>query len=332
MSDDLILGIDGGGSKVLAALADRAGNVLLMSRNGGVNPMDNPNWRRELDLALRPFLERQPPAAVAAALPAYGEVARLSEQQREAIDASFPKAKRHILNDVDAAHLGAFAGKPGILILSGTGSMAWARNSAGASARVGGWGDVIGDEGSSYWIGRAALSLVSQSLDGRAGPTGLAKAMFEFLNLDSIDPVNALGGWVSELENPRAEIAALSILVDRVARSGDGAAKQLIEQAASELAKHVEAIAPHCDPAADWTYAGGTFASRALLAALERRIGRPAVSPKLPPIGGALLAAAHLLDWPVDDGWITQIAATAKTAAVHSSEADLNNKERREHA
>ncbi len=332
MSDELILGIDGGGSKVLVALADRAGNVLQMTRSGGVNPMDNPNWRRELDLALRPFLEREQPAAVAAALPAYGEVAHLSERQREAIETSFPKAKRHILNDVDAAHIGAFAGKPGILILSGTGSMAWARNSAGASARVGGWGDVIGDEGSSYWIGRAALSLVSQSLDGRAGPTTLAKAMFEFLSLDSIDPVNALGGWVSELENPRAEIAALSVLVDRVARAGDAAAKRLIEQAASELAKHVDAIAPHCDPSADWTHAGGTFASRALLTALERRIGRPAVSPKLPPIGGALLVAARLLDWPVDDGWITQIAATVKTAAVHSGEADLNNKERREHA
>ncbi|MGY5803191.1 N-acetylglucosamine kinase [Rhizobium sp. LEGMi12c] len=332
MSGDLILGIDGGGSKVLAALADRAGNVLRMSRSGGVNPMDNPGWRHELDLALRPFLEEERLAAVAAALPAYGEVARLSELQHEAIESSFPRARQHILNDVDAAHFGAFAGEPGILILSGTGSMAWARNGAGLSARVGGWGDVIGDEGSSYWIGRAALSLVSQSLDGRAGPTALAKAMFEFLGLDSIDPVNALGGWVSELKNPRAEIAALSVLVDRVARAGDGAAKQLIDQAASELAKHMEAIAPHCGPGVDWTYAGGTFASRALLAALERRIGRPAVSPKLPPIGGALLAAARLLDWPVNDGWITQIAATAKTAAVHSGEADLNNKERREHA
>lgn len=332
MSDDLILGIDGGGSKVLVALADRAGTVLRMSRSGGVNPMDNPNWRRELDLALGPFLEERQLVAVAAALPAYGEVARLSEQQREAIEASFPRARRHILNDVDAAHLGAFAGQPGILILSGTGSMAWARNGAGMSARVGGWGDVVGDEGSSYWIGRAALGLVSQSLDGRAPPTALAKAMFEFLQLDGSDPVNALGGWVSELANPRADIAALSLLVDRVARAGDGAAKQLIEQAALELAKHVEAIAPHCDAAAEWTYAGGTFASRALLAALERRIGRPAATPRLPPIGGALLAAARLLDWPVDDGWITQIAATAKTAAVHSGEADLNNKERREHA
>ncbi len=323
MSADLILGIDGGGSKVLVALADRAGNVLRMARSGGVNPMDNPNWRRELDLSLRPFIEERRLAAVAAALPAYGEVARLSEQQREAIKASFPKAHKHILNDVDAAHLGAFAGKPGILILSGTGSMAWARNADDVSARVGGWGDVIGDEGSSYWIGRTALGLVSQSLDGRAPPTALATAIFEFLGLDGADPINALGGWASELANPRAQIAGLSVLVDRLAREGDAGAVHLIEQAAAELAKHVEAISHHCDAAADWTHAGGTFASNTLLAALERQIGRPAAEPRLPPIGGALLAAARLLDWPIDDGWIRQIAATVATAAVHSSEADV---------
>jgi N-acetylglucosamine kinase-like BadF-type ATPase len=320
VSDALILGIDGGGSKVLVALADRKGRILRMSRGGGVNPMDNPNWRQELDLHLHPFLKERQLAAVAAALPAYGEVARLSELQREAIGKAFPAVRQRVLNDVDAAHLGAFTGQPGILILSGTGSMAWARDAAGASSRVGGWGDVIGDEGSSYWIGRAALRLVSQSLDGRAQPTALSKAIFEHLRLDSSDPVNGLAGWVSELSNPRADIAALAILVDRVAQAGDEGAIQLIEQAADELAKHVKAIAGHCDARADWTYAGGTFSSRILFAALERRIGRPATAPKLPPIGGALLAAAQLLDWPVDEGWIGQIAATAKAAAAHSGE------------
>ncbi|MBB3454820.1 N-acetylglucosamine kinase-like BadF-type ATPase [Rhizobium sp. BK313] len=332
MTDDLILGIDGGGSKVLVALADRTGRILRSSRGGGVNPMDNPNWRQELDKHLHPFLKERQLAAVAAALPAYGEVARLSELQREAVTQAFPTVRQEVLNDVDAAHLGAFAGEPGILLLSGTGSMAWARNKAGASSRVGGWGDVIGDEGSSHWIGRAALRLISQSLDGRAPPTALAKEIFDYLDIDSSDPVNGLAGWVSELTNRRADIAALSILVDRVARGGDEGATRLIEQAADELAKHHQAIAGHCDPGTDWTYAGGTFSSRLLLAALEQRIGRPAIAPRLPPIGGALLAAAQLLDWPIDEGWIGQIAATAKAAAAYSGDADLNNKERWEHA
>lgn len=332
MSDDLILGIDGGGSKVLVALADRSGRILRTSRGGGVNPMDNKDWWEELDKHLDPFLGEQRLAAVAAALPAYGEVARLSELQDEAVGEAFPAVRRTVLNDVDAAHLGAFAGQSGILILSGTGSMAWARDAAGVSRRAGGWGDVIGDEGSSYWIGRAALSLVSQSLDGRVPPTALAEAMFSHLRLDISDPANGLAGWVSELVNPRADIAALSVLVDRVAQAGDQAAIQLIERAADELAKLHRAIAKDSDPVGDWTYAGGTFSSPLLLASVERRIGRPAISPRLPPIGGALLAAAQLLGWPIDEGWIGQVAATAKAAAAQSGSADLNNKERWEHA
>ncbi|MGO6705017.1 BadF/BadG/BcrA/BcrD ATPase family protein, partial [Rhizobium ruizarguesonis] len=178
--------------------------------------------------------------------------------------------------------------------------------------RTGGWGDLIGDEGSSHWIGQRALNLVSQSLDGRAPATALAKALFDHLRIDPGNPMNGLGDWASSLANPRADIAAISVLVDQIALGGDKGAIGLIEQAADELAKHHEAIAGHCDPGADWTYAGGTFSSRLLLEALERRIGRPPALPKLPPIGGALLAAAQLLDWPLDDGWFGQIVATAE--------------------
>ncbi|MGO4137041.1 N-acetylglucosamine kinase [Rhizobium brockwellii] len=312
MSDALILGIDGGGSKVLVALADKRGRILRRSRGHGVNPMDNPNWLQELEQHLLPFRDEGNLAAVAAALPAYGEVERLCVLQRNAIERLFPNVYRRVLNDVDAAHLGAFAGEPGILLLSGTGSMAWARNSEGQSARTGGWGDLIGDEGSSHWIGQRALNLVSQSLDGRAPATALAKALFDHLRISPSNPMNGLGDWASSLANPRADIAAISALVDQVALGGDKGAIALIEQAADELAKHHEAIAGHCDPDADWTYAGGTFSSRLLLEALERRIGRPPALPKLPPIGGALLAAAQLLDWPLDDGWFGQIVATAE--------------------
>ncbi|KPH04347.1 N-acetylglucosamine kinase (plasmid) [Rhizobium acidisoli] len=319
MNDELILGIDGGGSKVLVALADRSGRIVRSSRGRGVNPMDNPNWLEELEQHLVPFSNEAKLMAVAAGLPAYGEVARLSALQRDAIQRAFPNALCQVLNDVDAAHLGAFGGNPGILILSGTGSMAWARNESGRSARTGGWGDLIGDEGSSHWIGRRALSLISQSLDGRAPSTALSTALFEHLRIDPADPMNGLGDWVSSLSNPRAEIAAISLLVDRVACNGDGGAIGLLEQAADELAKHHRAISRHSDAIADWTYAGGTFSSRLLLELLERRVEKPPAPPKLPPIGGALLAAAQLLDWPLDEDWIGQIAATCQSIGAHAT-------------
>lgn len=317
MSEELILGIDGGGSKVLIALANKSGRIVRSSRGRGINPMDNPDWHRELEQQLRPFRNQTGLMAIAAALPAYGEVAHFSQLQRSAIESVFPNVRQQVLNDVDAAHLGAFAGAPGILILSGTGSMAWARDDKGQSARTGGWGHMIGDEGSSHWIGQGALNLVSQSLDGRTSATTLAKALLVHLGIDTADPMNGLGGWVSCLSNPRADIAAISTLVDQVAQGGDEGAIRLIEQAADELAKHHRAIASHCSAEDRWTYAGGTFSSRLLLEALERRIGTPPTIPKLPPIGGALLVAAKLLNWPLDEGWFGQIAATAENAAAH---------------
>lgn len=318
MSDDLILGIDGGGSKILVALAGSSGTILRTALGGGVNPMDNPDWLAELETHIAPFRRERNLVSVAAALPAYGEVAHLSRLQEAAIKKAFPDARTTILNDVDAAHLGAFAGQAGILVLSGTGSMAWARNAAGHPARSGGWGDIIGDEGSSYWIGRLALNLVSQSLDGRAPPTALANLIFEHLELDLSDPMNSLGGWVNSLARPRSGIAALSALVDRAAQAGDRAATALLERAADELAKHHAAIAGHCEAGAGWTYAGGTFSSALLLDALERRIGSAAEMPKLPPIGGALLAAAQHLDWPLNDGWLGHTAASARAAIAQS--------------
>ena len=313
MSDDLILGIDGGGTKVMVALADHSGRLLRTGLGGGVNAMDNPAWRTELEAQIEPFRGEGRLTAVAAALPVYGEVAHLSLQLEEAIAQAFPNARTRVLNDVDAAHLGALAGKSGILLLSGTGSMAWARNAEGEPARTGGWGDIIGDEGSSYWIGRLALNLVSQSLDGRLPQTALAKAVFDHLRLDPSNPMDSLGAWATS-DAKRSSIAALSAVVDKAALNGDTAAIGLLDLAADELAKHHRAIAGHCEPGADWTFAGGTFRSTILLKALERRIGRPPLAPKLPPIGGALFAAAQLLDWPVDDGWIGHVAASANAA------------------
>jgi glucosamine kinase len=322
MTNGLLLGIDGGGSKVFVVLADRIGRIVRAARGGGVNPMDNRNWQQELQAKLCSFANEPGLAAIAAALPAYGEVERISQTQREAIARAFAGIPQTVLNDVDAAHLGAFAGSPGVLILSGTGSMAWARDVAGKSYRVGGWGDVIGDEGSSYWIGRRALSLVSQTLDGRATSRALVDAVFEHLSLDRSAPMGALSSWVFGLSNPRAGVAALSVVVDRVARNDDPHARAIINQAADELAKHVSAIAAYCGPAANWTYAGGAFASPVLLDAVTERIGRPPVPPRLPPIGGALLAAAMHLDWPVDAAFIEQLAAAtnAATARVEQTE------------
>ncbi len=319
MSGDLILGIDGGGSKVQLMVADQQGRIVKAARGRGVNPVDNRKWREILEAELQPFSGDSRIRAVGAALPAYGEVEAFSAQQREVIATAFPHVPQRVLNDVDGAHLGAFAGGPGILILSGTGSMAWARDAAGRSYRVGGWGETIGDEGSAHWIGRAVLSRISQSMDGRAEPTALVEAVLDHLGINRAAPMDGLEAWVAHLENPRAGIASLAALAGALADAGEAGGRAVMDAAAQELARHFTAIAREASIDGPWSYAGGTFASRALLDAVTARIGSGPTPPKLPPIGGALFAAAQELDWPVPPAWIEGLA-TRINAALASAD------------
>jgi glucosamine kinase len=320
-----ILGIDGGGSKTLVALAERAGHVTRIARGEGINPLDRRDWRDVLDALIRPYQGEPGLAAIVAALPAYGEVDHLSAAQRDTIATGFGQVAQRVINDVDGAHIGAFAGGAGILILSGTGSMAWARDADGRSYRVGGWGDAIGDEGSSHWIGRRILGRVSQTLDGRAGPTALVDAVFEALAIDAADPVNGLGGWVAALTDPRSEVAALAPLATRLADAGDAGALAIVQEAAAELARHFEPITRLAGPLPDWSYAGGTFSSRVLREAVAARIGRPPRPPRLSPIGGALLAAAQLAGWTTDATWIERLSRSLQSAAEGQDQRQLTN-------
>lgn len=319
MSENLILGIDGGGTKVVSALSDRAGNIVHVERGGGVNPMDNPSWKQDLEAHLEPFIGNDKIAAVGAALPAYSEVEHLSAAQSSVIKNAFPNAAHRILNDVDAAQIGACAGNPGILILSGTGSMAWARDTAGNSYRAGGWGHIIGDEGSSYWLGRQVLSLASQYFDGRGTAKALAQALLSHLNITKKNAMGGLEGWVEGLHRPRAEVAALSMLLDAVAAQGDQESVQLIQLAAFELSKLYTAISVSTGETKNWTYAGGTFTSQILLDALTQDIGFAPDTPQLHPIGGSLLAARKLLDWPIDEPWLEKTAKATFTATNDAS-------------
>jgi N-acetylglucosamine kinase-like BadF-type ATPase len=320
--NELILGIDGGGSKTIVVQADRFGNVLDARHGRGTNPIDDPDWVQVLVNLLEPFASR-PIAGVAAALPAYGEVDTLSSAQERAVRGVFPGAKVRLLNDVDGAQIGAFAGASGTLILSGTGSMAWARDASGRSHRSGGWGEVIGDEGSAHWIGRRLLGAVSKALDGRAEMTALAPAVYDELGADLAQGMNGLEGWVAHLKSPRAQIAALAPIASRLAERGDRAALAIIEDAAHELALHVAAIESRAKFHGEWSYAGGAFASGPLLAAVTRHIGRAPAAPKLPPIGGALLAAAQHLGWPITAEFVERLAVALRREPAKTPDLQL---------
>lgn len=317
MSEGVLCGIDGGGSKTLVALATAQGEIVSITRGEATSPLERSNWDTALAAQVTSVAARPDLLAIAAALPAYGEVAEVSAAQEAVIARLFGATPKRVLNDVDAAHIGAFAGGSGILILAGTGSMAWARDASGASHRTGGWGDVVGDEGSGYWIGRHVLGAVSKSIDGRTGPTTMVDGIFALLGLDLGDRVNALEGWASRLAEPRTQIAALAPVALASAAAGDVAARAIVDAAADELTAHVAMLERRLGPL-PWSFAGGLFESPVLRDAVAGRIGRPPVRPLLPPVGGAVLAAARHIGHSVDEAFVARLAASLAAAAPNT--------------
>jgi glucosamine kinase len=132
----------------------------------------------------------------------------------------------------------AFGDGPGILLISGTGSVAFGRGPSGTIARCGGWGPVIGDEGSGAWVGRRALSVVTGSADGREPETALMGAV---LTAAQVNEPRELIEWAAQATP--AQLATLAPVVSSVADAGDLRANALISLAVEELVLHVRALA-----------------------------------------------------------------------------------------
>jgi N-acetylglucosamine kinase-like BadF-type ATPase len=204
-------------------------------------------------------------------------------------------ARVQVTTDVALALAAAFGEGPGIVVSAGTGSIAVARLPGGETRRSGGYGWQMGDEGSGYAIGRAALAAVSRALDGRGAPTALLEMVLQRARcLDG----EMLVRWAGAA-GP-AEVAGLAPAVFRAADAGDATAQGIADFAARELARMVEAVREHF-PAGDAVpvaLAGGLLASGGALR--ERLVARlegtgVAIAPEAPdPLRGALALAARL--------------------------------------
>jgi N-acetylglucosamine kinase-like BadF-type ATPase len=310
----LVLAVDGGGTKTDLAVADRTGAIVFRGSAVSTNPMDNDGWRAELDrlfCSAAPLLPRVTHAVFG--LPGFGEVVRFDALMLSAAAELFPASHR-VMNDVELALAGAFLDGGGVLLLAGTGSMAMTRNAAGDVLRVGGWGEVFGDEGSAFWIGRRALAESSRAFDGRLDATGFARGILTGLGLAADGGNPALLGWLYGTGHMRSAVAGVARIVDALARSGDPTAAAILARAAVHLGAHMAAILHRANagPATPWSFAGSVFESRAIRDALAARHGAP-VPPRLPPIGGGLWRAARDAGWTTDAAWVATLAASIRT-------------------
>lgn len=304
----LVLAVDGGGTKTVLALANRDGKVVFLIHAAGSNPMDNAEWHQHLAGLFDAAVALLPHAEFAVlGIPGYGEITRFDSRTESAAVELFA-GPRSVINDVEMALDGAFLDRIGILILAGTGSMAMARDGQGNLLRVGGWGEIFGDEGSAYWIGREALTEASRALDGRTDALAFASRLMSLLDLDPAKPFDALMGWCYGVPHLRSAIAAVAKQVDTLAESGEATALAILGRAADHLCAHIATLMPRIAGRRrlSWSFAGSVFESRTIRRALIKRYGRPA-SPRLPPIGGGLWRAAQAAGWRTDEAWVERL-------------------------
>jgi N-acetylglucosamine kinase len=314
-----VLGLDGGGSKTLLALANLEGQILGPVAAEGINPFDNPAWKTNL---LHLFNDCPRPLSEVAyavlGMPGYGEVPAVSAEQTQVAVQVTAGRPHSVLNDVQVAFVGALAGEPGVLVLSGTGSMAWA-GWGEKQIRVGGWGDGFGDEGSAYWIGHRALGDLSKALDGRIQDPTFAEEMLRAIGAKDITELLA---WFYGLKHPRSHVARLAKTVDTLADLGNPTALKLLGAAAGELTSLAQtAFRLLGDPSANrFSYAGSVFNSNAIRTQVRQDLASLGSwqPPVLPPIGGALLYAARQAGWPVGQGWVRNLQMSLGATGANS--------------
>jgi len=290
------LGVDGGQSGTEAFIGDAEGNVLGAGSGGPCNHAAAAEGRQKLVRAIgesvaaacaQAGLDQTNVRFAAACLGMSGG----PEDMREILPADVVM----VTDDAVIALAGATAGEPGIVVIAGTGSIAFGRNSSGATARTGGWGYIFGDEGSGFDIVRQALRAALRAEEGWGPRTALIAALLDATGTATANQVLHL---FYTPEWPRSRVAALARLVDQAAIAGDAVARDILHNAAQQLAVLTSSVRGQLwqtgEPArVAWT--GGVFESRMLLeryrCLVELEDGNRAGPPRYSPAAGALIEA-----------------------------------------
>lgn len=295
----MIIGIDGGGTHVRVVVCDGSLRVLGESQGAGVNPS---TVGRDLSASR---IQEAVRAALSIANVDAGEITAAAAGIAGAATDHFgpwvvsvcrgvlPAARVIHSSDYEIALVGAIGERHGVSVIAGTGSAAFGAHRDGRSMRQGGFGYLLGDEGSGYWLGREALSHVLREMDGRASPSELTPRILGAIGLSQ--PLEIIP-WLYHTEKPRtADVAALAPVVIAASEQGDRVAQGYVARAASELAQMVRYLQLKLSlEEAPVAFIGGLLENdNRLVQVLMRRLHlkeRP-VARHTPAYGAAILAA-----------------------------------------
>lgn len=240
----VFLGIDGGGTSTRAAVIDISGKVLGSGSSGPSNLyyVDPSTIRESVSHAAAQAMKEaginsyQEIEYVCVAMAGAGRP-RDAERARDILTPVFGACPFSVEEDSKAALSGSLGGEDGIVVIAGTGSNCLGVR-RGKYKRSGGWGSLLGDEGSAYRIAVKGLTAVLRAYDGRSSPTSLTQRFLEELHLENPEMILPC---VHEMD--RTQIAGLAPLVFEEARKHDAAAQNILREEAGELVLMVESVA-----------------------------------------------------------------------------------------
>jgi len=301
-----VLGIDAGATKTVCALGDSSGRAIGMARTEGTNLQTTPRTIlvERLRSVVAEALALSPgvtPGAVCLGVAGADRDTDFSAI-RTIVTSLGLRIPTVVVNDALIALVAGVGDAPGIVIVAGTGSITYGRNASNRAARAGGWGYILGDEGSGYWLGRRALRAVVRELDGRGPSTRLTPRILTHFGITS---ATELIGRIQGTELRPAMIAALASHVHEAFTESDVVAARILDSAARELSASAGAVVRRLglrDAPFTCVLAGTIFRAMpslvdALSAALARDAPHAEVSRlvKEPAEGALHLAAAALV-------------------------------------
>lgn len=235
------LGIDGGGTKTRMLLGDES-RVLASTTVGGCNVVRLGIERARIalqqgiaEVCRVSALDVSQITAVCAGVAGAGRE-EVRQQVARVLHELLPASSIEVTGDMEIAHEAALAGAPGVIVIAGTGSIAFGRSAEGKTARAGGWGVAVSDEGSGHWIGMQAVAGILHAFDA-GEPSELARRVFARWKLTTHDElvqrVNA---------SPPPDYAPLAADVVAAYDAGDQAAQEILVRAGSELARLAQSV------------------------------------------------------------------------------------------
>jgi glucosamine kinase len=311
LSQVLILGIDGGGTSTACLLTDRHGHTLAHAeapasnfRKVGLSEARKALLTGIKAVAREAGIETSEPLRLRAVCAGLAGVDTPEDELtlRHMLGKMVASDHVQVVNDGEIALAGALEDEPGVMVISGTGSIAWAASVDGRRIRVGGWDYLLSDEGSGYDIGSRVLRAVAAAHDGRTTRTILTEGVFKAFSAS--DFTNLLAAIYDEGTTPQG-IARLAPLANAAAAEGDQAAISILQQAAKELARLADSSARLANLEANAfpvVALGGVLLGSAHYAhcfrqaMLEISPNAYFVPPKKMPVEGAILLALSSLE------------------------------------